>query len=237
MPTMVIFKGERNLDELTTRLFKAGGEPQARKQAADALLKANPQLSDLTRVPVGSVIVVPDTAIAANAGETVRPVDRSVAATIRSAGDQITAVTAALPTASASATDQIDTVLKLAKDEALAAAAAKDQELAQRLAKITEAQNSALKDIQANQKLVQSGFAQMQADLAKLLAPAMMPTTGPSSSPTPQPQAPNRPPSAAAPGSTTSPRSDKTTAPAQSDKATSAARSDNKSDKPPKSRR
>ena len=178
---------------------------------------------------VGSVIVVPDTAIAANAGETVRPVDRS--------GDQITAVTAALPTASASATDQIDTVLKLAKDEALAAAAAKDQELAQRLAKITEAQNSALKDIQANQKLVQSGFAQMQADLAKLLAPAMMPTTGPSSSPTPQPQAPNRPPSAAAPGSTTSPRSDKTTAPAQSDKATSAARSDNKSDKPPKSRR
>ena len=42
MPTMVIFKGERNLDELTTRLFKAGGEPQARKQAADALLKANP---------------------------------------------------------------------------------------------------------------------------------------------------------------------------------------------------
>ena len=237
MPTMVIFKGERSLDELTSRLFKAGGEPQARKQATDALLKANPQLTDLTRVPVGSVIVVPDTAIAANAGETVRPADRSVADTIRSGGDQITAVTSALPTVSASATDQINTVLKLLKDKALAAAAAKDQDLAQRLTKITETQNSALKDIRAQETLVQSGLAQMQANLAKLLPP-MMPTTSPSSPPMPQPQARNQPPTPATPTSTTLPaKPDKTTSPAKSDKTTSPAKSDSKSSKPPKSKR
>jgi phage tail protein X len=219
MPTMVIFKGERSLDELTSRLFKAGGEPQARKQATDALLKANPQLTDLTRVPVGSVIVVPDTAIGANAGETVRPVDRSVADTIRSARDQITAITAALPTASASATDRINTVLKLVKDKAVTAAA-KDQDLAQRLTKITETQNSALKDIQANQKLVQGGLAQMQADLAKLLPPATMPTTSPASPPTPQPQVPNEPPT-----------------PATSRSTSSRAKPNKKSSKPRKSRR
>jgi hypothetical protein len=176
MPTMVIFKGEKNLDEITSRVLKSSGDAQARKQAADALLKANPQLTDLTRVPIGSMIIVPDTTIGTNAGETVRPTDRSVAGTIQSARDQITAVTSALPTAAASRTDQINTALKLAKDPALAAAAGKDQDLAQRLANITKDGNSALKDIEAQQKLVQSGLAQMQENLAKLLSATASPS-------------------------------------------------------------
>ena len=229
MPTMVIFKGERSLNELTSRLFKAGGEPQARKRATDALLKANPQLTDLTRVPVGSVIIVPDTAIEANASETVRPADRSVADTIRSAGDQITTIATALPTVSASATEQINTVLKLVKDRAVTAAAANDQDLAQRLTRIAETQNSALKDIQVNQKLVQKGLAQMQADLAKLHPPATMPTTGPSSPTTSQPQVPTEPPAPATSISTTSP--------AKSGKTSSPAKSGSKSSKRPKSKR
>src|SRR5262252_7774997 len=60
----VIFKGEKNVNELVSRIFDLGGRatPAAAKQAADALLKANPQLKDPLKIPVGSPIAVPDNA-------------------------------------------------------------------------------------------------------------------------------------------------------------------------------
>lgn len=58
----VIFKGEKSVDDLSARIFriKGDGSQAATRQAADALVKANPQLADLSKVPVGSVITVPD---------------------------------------------------------------------------------------------------------------------------------------------------------------------------------
>jgi hypothetical protein len=60
----VLFKGEKSISDLATRLFRilGRGSEAANKQAADALLKANPQLSDIAKVPVGSPIAIPDTA-------------------------------------------------------------------------------------------------------------------------------------------------------------------------------
>jgi uncharacterized phage infection (PIP) family protein YhgE len=58
----VTFNGEESLTALVTRVFG----PQVRgaqvKQAADLLLKTNPRLKDLGKVPVGSLITVPDKA-------------------------------------------------------------------------------------------------------------------------------------------------------------------------------
>ena len=59
-----IYKGEKNMSELVSRLFglQGKGTQSAIKQAADALLKTNPQLKDFSKVAVGSVIAVPGTA-------------------------------------------------------------------------------------------------------------------------------------------------------------------------------
>ncbi len=59
-----IFKGEKSVADLATRLFRVQGRGSqaTMKQAAEALLKANPQLNDLSKVPVGSLIAIPDKA-------------------------------------------------------------------------------------------------------------------------------------------------------------------------------
>jgi len=168
MPTLVMFKGERNLDELAARLFPGSG-PQAHKQATDALLKANPQLADLGRLPAGSIVVVPDMPAAVNA----------------SVNEHVTAFASALAAQSANAAAQADATLKLLGNSALTAAAARDQELAQRLTTISDNTKAALKDVQAQQATLQQGLAQLQEDLAKF---------NKASPPSPAPPVPQPPP-------------------------------------------
>src|SRR5436189_5995906 len=69
----VVFKGEKSVTDLANRLFRIpGGSGQpAIKQAAAALLKANPQLKDISKVPIGSLIAIPDTAPPLNPDEQV----------------------------------------------------------------------------------------------------------------------------------------------------------------------
>jgi len=58
-----IFKGEKSLSDLVFRLFDIKG-PSAQsevQQASDALLRANPQLKDLSKIPVGTLIAIPAT--------------------------------------------------------------------------------------------------------------------------------------------------------------------------------
>lgn len=75
--TVAIFKGEKSIKDLLSRLFNMprAGSNAATKNAADdlaaALLKANPQLSDLSKVPVGSIIAIPPTAPPLKPGEQV----------------------------------------------------------------------------------------------------------------------------------------------------------------------
>jgi hypothetical protein len=60
----VMFKGEKTVNDLASRLFRVRGRGSqaAMKQATDALLEANPRLKDLSKVPVGAIITIPDTA-------------------------------------------------------------------------------------------------------------------------------------------------------------------------------
>jgi hypothetical protein len=59
-----MFKGEKSVTDLAVRLFHIHGRgaQAAAGRAADALLKANPQLKKLSEVPDGSLIVIPDAA-------------------------------------------------------------------------------------------------------------------------------------------------------------------------------
>jgi DNA-binding transcriptional regulator YbjK len=70
----VIFNGEKNVNDLAARVFAIQGPnaASATSQAAATLMKANPQLSDLSKLPAGSLIAVPDNAPAlATAGQSV----------------------------------------------------------------------------------------------------------------------------------------------------------------------
>jgi hypothetical protein len=58
MPILT-FSGEKNLDELSDKLF-VRLTPRQREKVSDALLKANPQLGELTTVPPGTLLDVPD---------------------------------------------------------------------------------------------------------------------------------------------------------------------------------
>src|SRR5208282_1212334 len=58
------FQGEKSLAELVARIFLGSSRaPAKRKQATDALLSANPQLADLSKVQRGAKIVVPETVL------------------------------------------------------------------------------------------------------------------------------------------------------------------------------
>ena len=195
MPTLVMFKGERNLDELAARLFPGSG-PQAHKQATDALLKANPQLADLGRLPPGSIIVVPDTPTAMNASETVHPASFTPADSARLVNEHVTAFASALAAQSANVAAQADSTLKLLRDRSLTTAASRDQELAQRLTTISDNTKAALKDLRAQQATLQQGLEQLQEDLAKFTKSFPLPALTPPAPPMPQPPpvGPARPP-------------------------------------------
>src|ERR1700733_513111 len=60
----VMFEGENSISDLVARIFgiHGRGSQASAKQAEAHLLKANPHLTDLSKVPVGSLVAVPDTA-------------------------------------------------------------------------------------------------------------------------------------------------------------------------------
>lgn len=53
------FRGERSVSEITNKLFTKL-TPLQREKAEAALLKANPQLSNIRKLPKGSILRVPD---------------------------------------------------------------------------------------------------------------------------------------------------------------------------------
>jgi hypothetical protein len=57
----VIFKGEKSVEELVARIFRtrAADLKEMTGQLADALVKANPQLAYLDKLPLGSLITIP----------------------------------------------------------------------------------------------------------------------------------------------------------------------------------
>jgi hypothetical protein len=62
--SFAIFKGETSIKDLVTRLFGLQGKNAQAKadQAAAALLQANPQLNNISTIPVGSILKIPPTA-------------------------------------------------------------------------------------------------------------------------------------------------------------------------------
>jgi hypothetical protein len=191
---LAIFKGDKRIEDLAARLFQArASDAQASKQATAALIEANPQLANLDRVPNGTVVVVPDTPLAVNASEEIRPLSTAAADFARSVAEHVGAFTSGLADAVGSADTQADSALKLLQDPSLKAAADNDPALKQRLTAIEANTNATVEDVKETQTTLQQALAQMQEDLAKFFPPPVPPSpvpapSRPPRSPTPQPR-------------------------------------------------
>jgi len=169
---LAALKGDKSIDELAARLFRLpGGDPQARKLATDALVRANPQLASLGSLPSGAVVVVPDTPLAVNASEVVQPMSTAAADQARSVAEHIAAFMSGLEGAARNAIAQANATLQLLQDPALKQAAESDQALKQRLTQIQASANATSEDVKNKQDMLQKAVAQMQQDLAKFFPP------------------------------------------------------------------
>jgi len=114
-----IFKGETSLKDLVSRLFNISGKGSQAKadQAAKALVQANPQLQDLSKVAAGTVIRVPASAPPLNPAE-IAPASLSNRAAIAAQAQQtLTAISQRLADMDARAADSANAYLALAESD------------------------------------------------------------------------------------------------------------------------
>jgi len=169
--SFAIYKGEKNISELVSRLFRLQGKGSqaANKQAADALLKANPQLKDFSKLALGSVITMPETAPllhpAARADRFVLMRSAAVQRARQAMGvgdSQLTEVRAV---------DATKSFLELSKSRELQAAAANNPDLKKGLAEIITTAEQMLKDLQTAPAARKDQIAELDNHLATLLEP------------------------------------------------------------------
>ena len=163
-----VSKGETSLTDLTSRLFdiKGQGAAATAKRSEAALLAANPQLADLSRVPAGTLIVIPE--LPDNP-----PVKTAQTAGIGAeVGDQLTAALKELSEAigrSAESDDQaVAATNELLKNRELKDFAAQSPGFGEQLAKITEAAKGQVKETKAATAAAKEALAELQLALGKL---------------------------------------------------------------------
>jgi hypothetical protein len=171
----VIFNGEKSVTELANRLFRVPGKSgqAATKKAAAALLKANPQLSNISKVPVGSLIAIPDTAPPLNPDEQESApsvatsfVAERVQSAFESLHQRLGEIESIATERVKSGMDRLQTPEMKA---ALKTAAAQSPNLADRLPSIDSVAKDSkqmLKNLQAAQDSRKQALTQMQAALA-----------------------------------------------------------------------
>jgi predicted nucleic acid-binding Zn-ribbon protein len=126
--SFVIFKGEKNIEDLVSRIFHLPNKSaKASQDAQDALLQANPQLKDLSKVPMGSVLEVPSTASPVNETEQApASVVRWITAT-RQAHESLSAIDQRLTDIEQQAKDAGEAFVSLAKSRQFASIVKSDQ--------------------------------------------------------------------------------------------------------------
>lgn len=126
--SFVIFKGEKDIQDLVNRIFHLPNtSAKASQDAQDALLQANPQLKDLSKVPAGSVLEVPSTAPPVNETQQApASVVRWIVAT-RQAQETLSAIDQRLSDIEQQAKDAGEAFVALAKSKQFAAMMKSDQ--------------------------------------------------------------------------------------------------------------
>jgi len=149
-----IFKGETSISDLVKRLFNLQEQSSdtAVKQLEDALLKANPQLKDISKVPTGSIITIPDTVPQAASAQPLATPDLLRAFAADRAQKLRTSLQQRLAKTSARGAQATNAILALTQSKDLQSAAEKNADLKRSLTAAVEAATARLKLIQTQKK-------------------------------------------------------------------------------------
>jgi len=169
--SVAIYKGEKSMADLVGRLFRVQGKGSqaAVKQAADMLLRANPDLKDLSKVPIGAVITIPET------GPAIHPAERATALILRRSA-VVTRAQESLDTMDQNLTDvdvravnETKSFLEVVKSKELQEAASASPDLKRGLAEIVDTIQTMLKDLQADPKTRKAEIAGLRSNLASFI--------------------------------------------------------------------
>ncbi len=165
----VTAQSKTTLSDLTRRLFEIQG-PQAAeraKQAEAALEQANPHLRDLTQVPAGTLILVPDVPGVSSTAPQAAPLISPQLATLLT--QALAEAKAVLEQSLASQTQEVENTVALTKKRELKEAVKQAVDLNKRLAQITNQAKARIKEVQTIKKAQIQGLAQLRQDLDELI--------------------------------------------------------------------
>jgi hypothetical protein len=167
--SFAIFKGETKMKDLLTRLFRMpDSSTKTMKQTTDALLQANPQLKDLSKVAVGSVINIPFTAPPLNPSEEApASVSRQVAIT-RPAQQSLYILNLKLADIDARAAEGATAFLSLAQSRQMQALAQNSAELKAQLPALIASAQAMVRAVEAQRERRSATIANLQKDLQML---------------------------------------------------------------------
>lgn len=169
--SFAIFNGEKNLAELAARLFqlRGTGSKTAIKQAGDALLRANPQLKDIGKLPVGSVIVVPPDAPIVHASQSATPAHLVRAFAAERTMQLLSTLDTRLAAVESNAGEAAADIFKLAKSKQAQAATANNPTLRAALPAIVKSAQAKIDTSKNSQSERTKAIAQVRKDLTQFM--------------------------------------------------------------------
>jgi hypothetical protein len=167
------FQGEKSMAELAARIFPGTSRaPAKRKQATDALLSANPQLADLSKVQRGAKIIVPETVLAPDPAQvTTATPSTPTAPNILVLYGHLESLKTTVPAAAITAVANANATITLMQRAEVQAAAAKDPKLAKQVASVTQRANAKIQAVQTLQAKFLQSIGPLQATLMKSAQP------------------------------------------------------------------
>ena len=165
-----ILKGETTMDELVARLFPSQAKisKAAIKQAAAILLKANPQLKDLSSAAAGSVIVIPDTAPPVAPAQQVAAPEAAPGVAIDRARQVMNTVASRLAAIDDRAREAAQALLELAQSKDVRAEAENFPDVGDILPSRVKAAQTRIKDLDAGRTTRDEAFSALHDYLVSL---------------------------------------------------------------------
>jgi hypothetical protein len=164
------FKSEQDLSELVQRLFRTKGADAATlaKEAETALLRANPHLRNLKKVPAGGLLIVPTISGVEPTAEVLSVEDAS--------GDLVDEVNRTLGSVRRALLDSLDRQEEEANNERgmvkapeLQAVLEGNPELQKRLAQVAQAARNRIRESKERRVAYEDAFSQLEKDLGSLV--------------------------------------------------------------------
>lgn len=159
------FRGEKNLGEISSKLF-VRLTPKQKEKVEAALLKANPQLGEIDTLRAGTILHVPDLPeLRSKTRRALESPDQQIIAQLR---EDLSAYDKHLAARSETAQAQVAATAALLKDKNLLKAIGSDAALKQLLSEIGKSNSERKQELVDRQKALDVAFEQLQKQLESL---------------------------------------------------------------------